>query len=75
VPVVEFQREGFMPGGAANVAGTLAALKNPAALIAVGASPVEAAIFSNHAAGVVVGKVGTATCSPKELVASFQRDP
>ena len=42
--------------------------------IAAGASPVEAAIFSNHAAGVVVGKVGTATCSPKELVASFQRE-
>lgn len=42
--------------------------------IAAGASPVEAAIFSNHAAGVVVGKVGTATCSPKELLASFQRD-
>jgi D-beta-D-heptose 7-phosphate kinase/D-beta-D-heptose 1-phosphate adenosyltransferase len=39
--------------------------------IAAGASPVEAAVFSNHAAGVVVGKVGTATCSPKELLASF----
>jgi len=34
---------------------------------------VEAAVFSNHAAGVVVGKVGTATCSPKELLASFAR--
>ncbi len=42
--------------------------------IAAGASPVEAAIFSNHAAGVVVGKVGTATCSPKDLPASFQGD-
>jgi len=41
--------------------------------IAAGASPVEAAIFSNHAAGVVVGKVGTATCSPRELLASFAR--
>lgn len=41
--------------------------------IAAGASPVEAAIFSNHAAGVVVGKVGTATCSPQELLASFAR--
>lgn len=39
--------------------------------IAAGASPVEAAIFSNHAAGVVVGKVGTATVSPDELLASF----
>ena len=41
--------------------------------IASGASPFEAAILSNHAAGVVVGKVGTATVSPAELVASFER--
>jgi D-beta-D-heptose 7-phosphate kinase/D-beta-D-heptose 1-phosphate adenosyltransferase len=41
--------------------------------IAAGASPVEAAIFSNHAAGVVVGKVGTAVVTPEELLASFQR--
>ena len=41
--------------------------------IAAGASPVEAAIFSNHAAGVVVGKVGTAAVSQEELVASFKR--
>ncbi|MGZ5568970.1 MAG: D-glycero-beta-D-manno-heptose-7-phosphate kinase [Limisphaerales bacterium] len=40
--------------------------------IAAGASPIEAAIFSNHAAGVVVGKVGTATVQPEELLASFQ---
>jgi D-beta-D-heptose 7-phosphate kinase/D-beta-D-heptose 1-phosphate adenosyltransferase len=41
--------------------------------IAAGASPVEAAIFSNHAAGVVVGKVGTATVTPEDLLASFAR--
>jgi D-glycero-beta-D-manno-heptose-7-phosphate kinase len=41
--------------------------------IAAGASPVEAAIFSNHAAGVVVEKVGTATVSPEELLASLSR--
>jgi len=41
--------------------------------IAAGASPLEAAIVSNHAAGVVVGKVGTAIVTPKELVASFGR--
>jgi D-beta-D-heptose 7-phosphate kinase/D-beta-D-heptose 1-phosphate adenosyltransferase len=40
--------------------------------IAAGASPVEAAIFSNHAAGVVVGKVGTATVTPAELLSSFR---
>lgn len=39
--------------------------------IAAGASPVEAAVISNYAAGVVVGKVGTATVSPEELSASF----
>lgn len=39
--------------------------------IATGASPVEAAILSNHAAGIVVGKVGTATTSAEELLASF----
>ncbi|MCX8156265.1 MAG: D-glycero-beta-D-manno-heptose-7-phosphate kinase [Verrucomicrobiae bacterium] len=39
--------------------------------IALGASPEEAAIFSNHAAGVVVGKVGTAAVTPAELLASF----
>ncbi len=39
--------------------------------IAAGASPVEAAILSNHAAGIVVGKIGTATATPGELTASF----
>ena len=39
--------------------------------IAAGANPVEAAIFANHAAGVVVGKLGTATVTPEELLASF----
>ena len=39
--------------------------------IAAGASPIEAAILSNHAAGIVVGKVGTAITTPTELVKSF----
>jgi bifunctional ADP-heptose synthase (sugar kinase/adenylyltransferase) len=39
--------------------------------IAAGASPIEAAIFANHAAGVVVGKLGTATVTSRELAASF----
>ena len=39
--------------------------------IAAGASPIEAAIISNHAAGVVVGKLGTATLNPDELLNSF----
>jgi D-beta-D-heptose 7-phosphate kinase/D-beta-D-heptose 1-phosphate adenosyltransferase len=41
--------------------------------IVAGASPIEAAIISNHAAGVVVGKVGTATVRPDELLASFRQ--
>jgi D-glycero-beta-D-manno-heptose-7-phosphate kinase len=40
--------------------------------IAAGASPVEAAILSNHAAGVVVGKIGTATVHPPELIEQFK---
>ena len=39
--------------------------------IAAEASPVEAAILSNHAAGIVVGKVGTAVTTPEELLKSF----
>ena len=39
--------------------------------IAAGASSMEAAILSNHAAGIVVGKVGTAVTTPTELLASF----
>jgi D-beta-D-heptose 7-phosphate kinase/D-beta-D-heptose 1-phosphate adenosyltransferase len=39
--------------------------------VAAGASPIEAAILSNHAAGIVVGKVGTATTTPEELLKSF----
>jgi D-beta-D-heptose 7-phosphate kinase/D-beta-D-heptose 1-phosphate adenosyltransferase len=40
--------------------------------IAAGASPIEAAILSNHAAGIVVGKVGTAITTPEELLKSFR---
>ena len=36
-----------------------------------GATIEEAAIIANHAAGVVVGKVGTATLSPSELAAAI----
>ncbi|MSR66333.1 MAG: carbohydrate kinase [Pedosphaera sp.] len=43
--------------------------------VAAGASPIEAAILSNHAGGVVVGKLGTATVTPEELLASFTTDP
>jgi len=39
--------------------------------LAGGATPGEAAEIANHAAGVVVGKLGTATLSPQELLESF----
>jgi D-beta-D-heptose 7-phosphate kinase/D-beta-D-heptose 1-phosphate adenosyltransferase len=42
--------------------------------IVAGASPIEAAIFSNHAAGVVVGKLGTATVTPEELLQNFRQE-
>lgn len=38
------------------------------------ASMLEAAILANHAAGIVVGKVGTATASAEELINSIQRE-
>ena len=41
------------------------------AAIVAGASPVEAAILANCAAGVVVGKVGTATTTTHELMESL----
>jgi rfaE bifunctional protein kinase chain/domain len=41
--------------------------------VAAGASPLEAAILSNHAAGIVVGKIGTATTTTEELLASFSK--
>jgi len=38
------------------------------AALAAGASFLEAAELANYAAGVVVGKLGTASCTPEELV-------
>jgi D-beta-D-heptose 7-phosphate kinase/D-beta-D-heptose 1-phosphate adenosyltransferase len=46
--------------------------------LAAGADAVDAADLSNHAAGIVVGKIGTATCFPDELAKSYannQRHP
>jgi D-glycero-beta-D-manno-heptose-7-phosphate kinase len=41
--------------------------------LSTGADPVEAAKIANHAAGIVVGKVGTVTVSKDELLESFNR--
>lgn len=43
-----------------------------AAALSAGASMLEAAILANHAAGIVVGKVGTATASATEVAESFK---
>ncbi len=40
--------------------------------IAAGASPIEAALFSNQAAGIVVGKIGTATVTPDEMLQGLE---
>ena len=43
--------------------------------LAVGASYEEAARIANHAAGIVVSKLGTATATTQELIASIKADP
>jgi D-beta-D-heptose 7-phosphate kinase/D-beta-D-heptose 1-phosphate adenosyltransferase len=45
-----------------------------AAALAARASLAEAASLANHAAGIVVGKLGTATASAEELVDSIKAD-
>jgi len=42
-----------------------------AAMLAAGASPREAAVIANFAAGVEVGKLGAATVAPDEVLAAF----
>jgi rfaE bifunctional protein kinase chain/domain len=61
-------REVFDVTGAGDTVISAAAL----ALLA-GASIVEAASLSNAAAGIVVGKIGTATVSPDELIVALER--
>lgn len=57
-------REVFDVSGAGDTVIAVATLA-----LAAGASGPEAAEIANFAAGVVVGKAGTATCSPEELLA------
>jgi D-beta-D-heptose 7-phosphate kinase/D-beta-D-heptose 1-phosphate adenosyltransferase len=45
-----------------------------AAALAAGASLTEAAALANHAAGIVVGKLGTATATVEELLDSFKSE-
>jgi D-glycero-beta-D-manno-heptose-7-phosphate kinase len=61
-------REVFDVSGAGDTAIALLTL----GLVAGGAAA-EAAELANHASGIVVGKVGTATVTPSELMASLNR--
>jgi len=60
-------REVFDVSGAGDTAIALFTLA-----LCSGASAAEAAEISNHASGIVVGKLGTATVTPAELVHSFE---
>ena len=42
--------------------------------LCAGATATEAAVIANFAAGVVVGKLGTATLTPAELLGSFETE-
>lgn len=46
-----------------------------AASLAAGANFVAACLLANHAAGIVIREVGTATCSPAALIASLRETP
>ncbi|MDP9291206.1 MAG: bifunctional ADP-heptose synthase [Verrucomicrobiota bacterium] len=59
-------REVFDVSGAGDTAIALFTLA-----LCAGATPEDAAELSNHASGIVVGKLGTAIVSPAELLASF----
>ncbi len=59
-------REVFDVSGAGDTAIALLTLA-----LATGMSLLEAAEISNHASGIVVGKLGTATLTPDELLAAF----
>ncbi|HEX5176689.1 MAG TPA: PfkB family carbohydrate kinase [Chthoniobacteraceae bacterium] len=59
-------REVFDVSGAGDTAIALCALA-----LSAGATPPEAAELANHASGIVVGKLGTATVTPDELKRSF----
>lgn len=62
-------REVFDVSGAGDTAIALYTLA-----VCAGATPREAAEISNHASGIVVAKLGTATLEAHELVASFDHD-
>ena len=73
---VTYGRHGDLPGPGRQVFDVTGAgdtvLATLAVAVAAGASLREAAVLANTAAGVVVGKLGTATVSPAELLAAVR---
>ncbi|HOI44102.1 MAG TPA: D-glycero-beta-D-manno-heptose-7-phosphate kinase [Candidatus Aminicenantes bacterium] len=69
VHIPTIAREVFDVTGAGDTVIATAAL----ALLA-GSTILEAACLANVAAGIVVGKIGTATATPEELIASLNRE-
>jgi rfaE bifunctional protein kinase chain/domain len=67
-PLAPCSREVFDLSGAGDTAIALFTLA-----LAAGAPPEQAADVANHAASVVVGKLGTAILTPEELAASFEQ--
>jgi rfaE bifunctional protein kinase chain/domain len=67
INVQTMAREVFDVTGAGDT--VIAAL---AAALAAGASMTEAAVLANHAAGIVVGKLGTATATTQEILDSIK---
>jgi len=59
-------REVYDVTGAGDTVASVVALA-----LAAGAEFPAACQLANHAAGVVVGEIGTATCSPEALLASL----
>lgn len=68
IPVHGTEQVADVTGAGDTVIGTFALAT------AAGASPFEAALLANYAAGVVVMKLGTATLSPEELAAAIEHD-
>jgi D-beta-D-heptose 7-phosphate kinase/D-beta-D-heptose 1-phosphate adenosyltransferase len=62
-------REVFDVSGAGDTAIALHTLA-----VCAGATPGEAAEISNHASGVVVAKLGTATLTAEELLHAFSKN-
>lgn len=69
-PVTPAFKEVFDVSGAGDTAIALFTLA-----LAAGAGAEQATDIANHASGVVVGKLGTATLTPEELIASFDLPP